>query len=189
MSSNTLPNPSLSTRLRSIPSIWLWVNILLLASVTSLIFIPQLQTVIEKKKALGESQAQAHIIQNATTANATGQKDSTTLLDNTILQTALLPEDHVVQFVEVFEKAASDTGVTQQIELTSSQRVVQRGVVHIPMQMTLTGTWEGMMRFIAELEHSDLYINITAITMAPESTLSSKYTATISAITFWKQLL
>jgi Tfp pilus assembly protein PilO len=183
----TLPHRSL--RIPHVAHPGLWLHITLLAVVLAFAAIPQTQSLLQQHTQLGESEARQKAVEDAASANVTTQNTTPDVLNGTILETALLPEDHVVEFVEILESAATKTGVTQQIDLLSGQRVVQRGVVVIPSRLTISGSWDTVVKFLAELEASPLYLNVTAMDIIPDNAQSSDVLWTISATTYWQQAI
>lgn len=167
----------------------LWMHLILLGIVFAFFAAPQVQLLLQQHVTLAETESHARLVQDAAEANATSQSDTPDVLNGTVLQNALLPEDGVVQFVEVLESAAERTNVTQHVELLSGRRVVQRGVVTIPAQLSVTGAWDDVVKFVGELEQSNLYLNVTAVDIAANSQQSHDTAWTISATTFWKQAL
>jgi hypothetical protein len=176
-------------RFHSLPHIGLWIHLSLCAIVIALLCVPQIQTLLHLHEDWSETQAQADIIEEATSTSTKTQDHANDFRNETLLGAAILPEDHVIEFVEAFETAATRTGAVQHVDLQTGERVVQRGVVNIPVEITVSGTWDQLVRYIGELEQVDFYINPTAFSITEDTLVQDQYTLFISAMSFWKQLL
>ncbi len=166
----------------------LWINLLLCVVIVALICIPQFQTLVHLHHEWSETEAQTVILEDAALAQISNQKDFPQLDSEIILEETILPEDHVIEFVEVFEDAAERTGATQHVSLLTGQRVVQQGVVKIPIDISLSGSWDQITQFIGFIESAGFYLNTTSYSITEQSLVTDQYNVSISALSFWKHL-
>lgn len=102
------------------------------------------------------------------------------------LQTALLPADDTLTFINDLENTAETYHLDQVIRLADFEKENQP-IVATPIQLTINGTYENLIDYLAELDTKPYYFNITKLTIDSEPTNRAvqTVTASIEANIYW----
>lgn len=103
-----------------------------------------------------------------------------------------------LEFITSLEDIAQKNGITQSINLNLSSATDQQTYKNIPLELTATGNFTALMNYLADLENTSYYINVTFLELSgasPSSASSGRkeyapgegnITMKILAGTYWK---
>lgn len=132
-----------------------------------------------------ETRAQTLVLERAAQDRQHVQTDIGAFQEQTLLEAALPTENQVIQYIESIEQVASTTSVDARLTFHTSKRVVRQGAIVIPLTMTLTGSFEHTLQFLATLEEQPSYLTPTALRYSKQSVDDSTVVVSIDAESFW----
>jgi hypothetical protein len=86
-----------------------------------------------------------------------------------LLKKTFIQEGQELEFIQALEKAAAVSGVSQNINLeTVNQKELTLWEKEIPLRITISGPFPGVMSWLNEIEHLDYYVLFDQMTISTD---------------------
>ncbi|MEK7098040.1 MAG: type 4a pilus biogenesis protein PilO, partial [Patescibacteria group bacterium] len=98
-------------------------------------------------------------------------------------------QSRALEFITTLEDIANRHGVTQKLNLMTEKGAGSNGYTKTPLNFNIDGDFTDIMRYLADIESLNYYINVSSIEISKiqgESGSPSKVSVQILAHTYWK---
>lgn len=106
-----------------------------------------------------------------------------------IFDQVFINQSRALEFITTLEEIANRHGVTQKLNLMTEKSAGNNGYVKTPLNFNIEGDFTNVMRYLADIENLNYYININSIEISRiqnDNGSPRKVSVQILANTYWK---
>lgn len=164
----------------------LLLNIAIAIAVFAIAIIPQQQKLSSAVATYVELRHEQAVLQDTVAQRVITTDTITALEQDDLLMHSVLPESHVIQFIESVESIAATADVEHNVQFRSNERGTGAAqLITIPTALFATGTWPAITHFMTELEQQAFYIVPNRVVLSSQFGVSDTMELNIDGISYW----
>lgn len=168
--------------------IWFGATAVVLVAIILLLIIPLIKSVNSMTKDHYDKRVKLAILQKQSSNIAAMKSDYSKIQDDIkkISQVFILKKE-TLTFISTLENMAAQNNVTQKIQLEgikiSDLEQETKEVKQLPIQLTLSGDFNNLVKYLNQLESLTYYINFNKLNFTGSG---ASVNLTISGLTYWQ---
>lgn len=168
--------------------IWIGSTALVLIAIAAFLLIPFIQDISGLTKQNYDKRVRLAIVKKQSSNISVMKRDYNKIQDDIKkISQVFIPKKETINFITNLENMAAQDNLTQKIQLQgikiSDLEQTTTEVKELPLQLTLSGDFNSIMKYLNQIEALNYYINFSKLNFTGSGT---SVNLTISGLTYWQ---